>query len=175
MIRWLIVLLCVLSSPLALPAEDGEEDKTLNLIDSDVEETTSGWPQLSVSLGYMSLDADGSFDVRGPRGHRVTIIDLDRLGVDDDDGTYWATVKWRSRTSKWGAWFGTWNYTGAGMRTWETELEIGDDLLVPVGAAVATEISTDWYILEATYSFVQNDAWDVGIGLGFHVVDIDAT
>lgn len=174
----LLSLLITLSAPLAQAqgnSEEADSEESLDLFDGDVEETRNGWPQLSVSLGYMALSADGQFDVALPNGDRVRIIDLDRLGVDDEDGTYWATVNWRSRTSRWGAWFGAWNFSGAGFRTWEDALEIGDDLIVPVGAAVATEISTDWYILEATYSFIRNETWDVGLGFGFHVVDIETT
>jgi hypothetical protein len=156
------------------PADAGQEsDGSLDFFDDDTEVTDDGWSQLTVSLGYMWLEASGQFDVVGPRGDRVTVIDLDRLGVDDKDGSLWATFNWRSRSSNWGAWFGYWGFSGAGFRIWEEELETGDGVIVPVGAAVATEITTDWYILEATYSFVQNDNWDVGVGAGFHVVDIE--
>jgi hypothetical protein len=152
-----------------------EDEETLDLFDDDTELTDDGWSQFTASLGYMWLEADGKFDVLGPNGNRVTVINFDRLGVDDKDGSLWATLNWRSRSSNWGAWFGHWSFSGAGFRVWEDELETEDGVLVPVGAAVGTEFKTDWYILEATYSFVQNKSWDAGIGFGFHVVDIDTT
>ncbi|MEM1412223.1 MAG: hypothetical protein AAGH19_07670 [Pseudomonadota bacterium] len=152
---------------------DGEDTESLDLFDGDAEETESGWSQFTASMGYMWLDADGSFDVEVPSGERISIIDLDRLGIDDDTGTIWATLNWRSRSSKWGAWFGYWSFSGAGFRVWEDELILDDEVVVPVGAGVATEITTDWYILEATYSFVHTETWDVGVGFGLHVVDID--
>jgi hypothetical protein len=95
--------------------------------------------------------------------------------VDDKDGSPWITLKYRSRNSNWGAWAAYWNFSGAGARIWEDELDLGDGTVIPVGAGVATEITTDWYIVEATYSFVNNETWDVGIGGGFHVVDIDTS
>lgn len=174
----LLSLLIALTTPLALAQDNREEagsEESLNLFDGDVEETRNGWPRLSASLGYVALDADGQFDVALRNGKRVRVIDLDRLGVDDEDGSYWAMIAWRSRTSRWGVWFGAWEFGGAGFRIWEDELKIGDNLIVPVGAAVATEISTDWYTLEATYSFIRNEKWDVGLGFGFHVVDIETT
>ncbi len=149
------------------------DDDSLDLFDSDVEQTEWGWDRLSVSVGYTELNADGRFDAVTPDGDRITIIDLDRLNVDDEDGSAWATLNWRSAGSRWGAWFGYWEFSGSGTQTWEDDLEIEDGEVIPVGAAVNTQISTDWYIVEATYSFYRNERWDAGIGLGFHVVDID--
>lgn len=160
-------------APTDASAED--EGEKLELFDGDADENDEGWPRFAIAVGYMWLDANGTFDVVTPSGNRVTIIDLDRLGVDDKDGTPWVSLKWRSRSSNWGAWAAYWSFNGAGFRVWEDELDLGDGTLIPVGAGVATEISTDWYIIEATYSFVHNETWDVGLGAGFHVVDIGAT
>lgn len=173
----LFALLILAAAPLAL-AQDAneptqEDEEALDLFDGDAEETPKGWSRFTASVGYMWLEADGRFDLDNRNGDRITVIDLDRLGVDDDRGTIWATLNWRSRTSRWGAWFGYWNFEGAGFRFWEDELVLDDEIVVPVGAGVATEIKTDWYILEATYSLVRRENWDVGIGIGFHVVDIE--
>ncbi len=182
MSRWILAVCFALLSSLALaqdPAPDEpameDEGEVLELFDSDAEDNQEGWPRFAFGLGYMWLDADGTFDIIGPRGNRVTVIDLDLLGVDDKDGSLWATLKWRSRSSNWGAWFAYWNFSGAGARMWEDERPLPDGTVIPVGAAVATEITTDWYIVEATYSFIHNERWDVGLGAGFHVVDIDTT
>jgi hypothetical protein len=155
-------------------ASAGDEGEKLELFDGDADENDHGWPRFAIGVGYMWLDANGTFDVETPSGNRVTIIDLDRLGVDDKDGTPWVSLKWRSRSSNWGAWAAYWSFSGAGFRVWEDELDLGDGTIIPVGAGVATELSTDWYIVEATYSFVHNETWDVGLGAGFHVVDINA-
>jgi hypothetical protein len=176
--RTLACLGLALAAPVALaqpPQEDETQGEPLDLFDGDMDETDTGWSQFTVSLGYMWLEADGRYDIQGSNGNQVTLIDLDRLGVDDEDGSLWASLKWRSRSSRWGAWFSYWSFSGAGFRIWEDELVLDDDVVVPVGAAVATNISTDWYILEASYSFVQNDHWDAGIGFGFHVVDLETT
>ena len=157
------------------PADETVEEEALDLFDDDAEETVTGWSQFTAAVGYMWLDADGRFDLVGSSGDRVTVIDLDRLGIDDSKGSLWATLNWRSRDSNWGAWFAYWSFSSAGFRIWEDELVLEDEVIVPIGAAVVTDITTDWYILEATYSFIQNDHWDAGIGFGVHVVDIETT
>ncbi len=160
------------------PVETEEEDDgdALELLDGDAEKNHQGWPRFAVGIGYMWLEADGTYSIRErTSGDEVTIIDFDRLGVDDEDGSPTLNLTWRSRSSNWGAWAAYWSFSGAGFRFWEDELDFGDGTLVPVGAGVATTLETDWYIVEATYSFVHNETWDVGIGAGFHVVDFDTS
>ena len=55
---------------------------------------------------------------------------------------------------------------------WEDSLPVGGTE-IPVGASVTSAFDAKWYILEATYSFYRSDTVDTGIGIGFHVVDID--
>jgi hypothetical protein len=182
MIRRLLTLSLALSAVSAMAQDattpdkiDDSEGEALEFFDGDADDNNEGWPRFAVAVGYMWLEADGTYNVRGPNGNEVTIIDFDLLGVDDEDGSPWISLKWRSRSSNWGAWAAYWSFSGAGFRTWEDELDLGDGTLIPVGAGVATELRTDWYIVEATYSFVHNETWDVGIGAGFHVVDVDTT
>lgn len=175
-------LLLLLSANLALAQPETEsysaepvEEESLDIFDEDVEDTELGWSQLSVSMGYMPLDADGTFRIGLPNGEQVTVLDLDRLGLDDDDSSYWLTVNWRSTESRWGAWFGAWEYDAAGYRMWEDELEIDDDVFIPVGAGITSELDAAWYIIEATYSFARTKNLDTGIGIGVHAVDLDTT
>jgi hypothetical protein len=181
--RLLLTILLVLSTSIATAqnpapvdtreADDGEK---LEFFDSDADKNDAGWPRFTLGIGYMWLEADGTYRIRETAGGReVTIIDFDLLGVDDEDGSPWVSLKWRSRSSNWGAWAAYWSFSGAGFRTWEDDLDLGDGTVIPVGAGVATTFETDWYIVEATYSFVQNENWDVGVGAGFHVVDLDTT
>ena len=145
---------------------------TLDLFDEDTELTKRGWLQFYATFGVMSLGADGSFSARLPDGKEVTIINFDLVGLDERDSSYWLTLNWRSATSRWGAWFGSWQYDVAGSRVWEDSLPIGGTE-IPVGASVTSTLDAKWYILEATYSFYRSDTVDTGIGIGFHVVDID--
>ena len=120
------------------PNPESEVVESLELFDSDAELTDTGWSQLSVSLGAMSLEADGVFSVGLPSGKTVNVLDLDRVGLDKDDWSHWLAIYWRSKQSRWGAWFATWSYDAAGYRVWEDELKIGDGWLratAPAGRA----------------------------------------
>jgi len=157
--------------------QDEEADSTgdvttLDLFDEDTEWTKRGWLQFYASFGVTYLGADGSFSARLPDGKEVTIINFDLVGLDERDSSYWLTLNWRSATSRWGAWFGSWQYDVTGSRVWEDSLPIGGTE-TPVGASVTSTFDAKWYILEATYSFYRSDTVDTGIGIGFHVVDID--
>jgi hypothetical protein len=154
-------------------AEDSEPDQSLDLFDGDVEETGLGWAQFTASAGLMYLDADGSFTARLPDGRVVTIIDFDRAGLDETDSSYWLSLAWRSSSSRWGAWFGSWRYDVTGSNAWEGSLPLGNGVEIPAGASVTSEFDAQWYILEATYSFFRTESVDAGIGIGAHVVDLD--
>lgn len=169
-----LALLVCPQSLLAQAESETEGGEALEFFDDDTEDTALGWSRLSASFGYMWLDADGSFQVELPNGKRIMVLDLDRLGVDDDDTSMWFTLNWRSQTSRWGAWFGAWRFDASGFRMWEDELILGDDFHIPVGAEVQTRIDTDWYIAEATYSFHRTKTLDIGVGFGIHAIDLDA-
>jgi len=161
-------------------SEDDEGDgtegmSTLDLFDSDTELTKKGWSQFYTSVGFMYLDGSGRFTARLPSGKEVTIIDFDRVGLKDTDSSYWVTLNWRSANSRWGAWFGSWQYDAVGSRIWEDSLPVGSNQEIPAGAYVTSDFDARWYIFEATYSIYRSSTIDAGIGFGFHMVDIDTT
>ncbi len=170
------LLLVFLIMPLAATAQtddDSDADPNeLDLFDNDREVTPLGWSRLYLSAGVMRLSADGRFQIGIDDGPTIPVINLDRLGVDSDDNSYWLSLKWRSRSSRWGAWFAAWEYSASGQRVWQTSLPILD---IPVGASLETEMTATWYIAEATYSFVRTKTVDFGAGFGFHIVDLDTS
>jgi hypothetical protein len=153
--------------------ENGDSGTAIDVFDSDIEETASGWPRFGVSAGIMSVDADGVLGVRPQNSAPVTIIDFDRVGLDEHDATHWLTLTWRARDSRWGAWFANWRYDVTGSREWDDELTLPGGDMIPVGATVYSSFDANWYIFEATYSFVQTRSVDAGLGFGFHVVDLE--
>ncbi len=167
----------IFSTPVQAQAGEGDstdEVPNLDLFDEDTELTAQGWVQFYVSAGYMYLDGDGKFSARLPSGNEVTIIDFDRAGLKETDSSYWLSLNWRSANSRWGAWFGSWQYDVTGSRVWEDSLPI-NGTEIPVGASVASDFDARWYIFEATYSFYRSETVDAGIGFGFHTVDLDTT
>jgi len=161
------------SAPVQADDGDSTDDvSTLDLFDDDTELTKSGWAQFYVAAGFMYLDGDGKFSARLPDGKEVTIIDFDRAGLKETDSSYWLSLNWRSANSRWGAWFGSWQYDVVGSRVWEDSLPI-EGTEIPVGASVTSDFDAKWYILEATYSFYRSETVDTGIGFGVHTVDLD--
>ena len=156
-------------------ARDEEETAQLDLFDDDSERTKEGWAQFYISLGATYLDADGRLSAQLPGGDNVTIIDFDRAGLKETDSSYWLTLNWRSASSRWGAWFGSWRYDVTGSRIWDQSLEIPGKDPIPVGASVTSSFDAKWYILEGTYSFYRTETIDTGIGLGLHTVNLNTT
>jgi len=156
-------------------ARDEEETAQLDLFDDDSERTKEGWAQFYISLGATYLDADGRLSAQLPGGDNVTIIDFDRAGLKETDSSYWLTLNWRSASSRWGAWFGSWRYDVTGSRIWDQSLEIPGKDPIPVGASVTSTFDAQWYILEGTYSFYRSETIDTGIGFGLHTVDLNTT
>jgi hypothetical protein len=176
MYKFAIIILLLLTTIPVVAQDDavpGNEDKdNLDLFDNDEERTEQGWVQFYISAGIAYQDADGSYKVREPDGDKVTIIDFDRVGLAESDYSHWLSLNWRSAYSRWGAWFGAWQYDVIGSRVWNDSLEIPGKDPIPVGAKVSTEFETKWYILEGTYSFHRSKTVDTGIGFGVHAVDL---
>ena len=128
-----------------------------------------------IAAGGTLLDADGGFSVKLPDGTEYDIVNFDRAGLDERDSSYWLSLNWRSEHSRWGAWFGSWEYDVTGIREWEDEVHIPGEDPIPAGARVSSTFDAQWYILEATYSFYRSDTIDTGIGFGFHTVDLETT
>ncbi len=63
--RLFMLLFVLLTAGEALAQEAEPEDESLDLFDANAEVTETGWSQFTVSLGYMWLDADGEFLIRG--------------------------------------------------------------------------------------------------------------
>ena len=182
-LSWIVVILPIsLLLLLSVPAlaqtvdEEGSDPVSgLDLFDEDVENTRKGWSQLYMSAGFMYMDADGALSARKSNGDSVTIIDFDRVGLEETDSSYWLSVNWRSARSRWGMWFGSWRYDVIGSRIWDDSLKLPEGGEIPVGASVTSDFDAQWFILEATYSFYRSETVDTGIGLGVHTVDLDTS
>ena len=152
---------------------DTEDDRSLDLFDEDVELTEDQWPQFHLRFGMMWLEGDGRISAGLPGGEEIPILDLDALGVDRTDTSYWGSLTWRSRNSRWGAWFGVWAFRSSGERLIGGDIPISESETIPADLRVDTVFDTDWYIGEITYSFFRAENMDVGIGLGVHLVDLE--
>jgi hypothetical protein len=170
----LLLLLFTMAAPSsASDLEDAENnDDSLDLFDDDTESKDNGWPLFNIAAGVTYLEADGVLGVRPPNSPPVTIINFDRIGLDESDASHWLTLTWRSRNTRWGAWFSNWRYDVNGQRSWSDDWPLDENISIPVGARLDSRFDANWFVLEATYSFFQNETIDAGIGIGFHIVDL---
>lgn len=157
----------------AAEAESQDGSGSIDLFDTDVEKTDTNWSRFNISLGWMYLDADGVLGARPPASPPITIIDFDRIGLDEKDASHWLSAIWRARESRWGIWFANWRYDVNGSRNFGDGLALPQGEAIPAGARVESSFDAEWYILEATYSIVQQESIDVGIGFGFHTVNLE--
>jgi hypothetical protein len=151
-------------------ASEPETEDENWLLDDDVDTNQKGWPRFALSLGFMSLSGDGQYTLQFPSGDRYPIINLDRLGLDSRDYSHWLTMTYRSRNSRWGAWFGNWRYDVTGSRVTSGDINLGNGVIVPGGTGIRTDMQADWFILEATYSLIQKENMELGVGFGAHTV-----
>jgi opacity protein-like surface antigen len=119
-------------------------------------------------LGADFLKADGTFSstIAGDRTVKISTSDL---GVDDSNATPYFGFRWRFADR----WRLTFDYIGGdtdgGVRKDFDDLEFGD-INASGFLAVDTKFDTDFYIVQAGYSFLKNERAELGIGGGFHVV-----
>jgi hypothetical protein len=170
----LSLIMAPLSPAFAGDVDPGNENE-VDLFDDDVERNPRGWSRLQFSGGVTRMDADGVFSLGFPDRPPVTVINFDRVGLKETDSSHWLSATWRSAKSRWGLWFANWRYDVNGSRTWQDAIELPGRGDIPVGATVQSDFDANWYVLEATWSFVQTDTFDSGIGLGIHAVDLDTT
>lgn len=170
-----MIVFLTLATPVLTKAngEDADLGDQVALFDDDVEVTDKGWPRFSISGGMMYLAADGVLGVRFPNSAPITILNFDRVGLDENDASHWISLTWRSRSSRWGIWFANWRYDVNGLRTWDFDWTLPNGNTIPSGAQVSSEFSADWYIFEGTFSFLRTETLDAGLGFGFHAIDLE--
>ena len=126
-------------------------------------------------IGGMSQDAELNISA-GPVGEPIDIVDLNRLGVDEEDNTLWLAGRWRIN-ERWhfGLSYMEVDRTGAANASEEFSFgEAPDEVEVEIGASVTSAINMKYYIAQAGYSFVHTDRANIGAGGGFHVMDFSA-
>jgi hypothetical protein len=161
-INFVLVLFCI---PLLANGDESDSSTAVSAYPD--------WPQWNISVGGTWLDADGRYSLYVPDVGTIPILDFSRVGLSERDTSHYFSLSWRSRQSRWGAWFANWRFDATGSRIWSDELPIDEDTSIPVGASVISDFDAEFYIAEVTYSLFRNDRIDAGLGFGFHVVNLD--
>ncbi len=121
--------------------------------------------------GVIRNDIDGTATVsREPLP--VTPIGLNVLGLDDDDTSPWAAMRWRFGKR----WALNLHYDRFEKNA-SAEIEDSfnfDGTVYPAGARLESDLRADAYVMDLSYSILRGRAYEAGIGVGVHAFDLDA-
>jgi len=122
-----------------------------------------------LSLGVM--DHGGKADLSSTNvGDAESVIDLDELGLDDDQRVVWTSGRWRF-TDRWELGASYTNFNTKGSASASRDYSYGD-LDVTASATVASDLDIELYIVDVTWDLLSTDRSQLGVGLGLHVMDM---
>lgn len=154
--RLALLLLLAVASPLAPGAEQHGLFTAKNVI--------------GVGAAYQTADAT----LRASVGDLPDVsVDLDDLGVDDEDWSWALEWRWRFKP-KWMLVALAYQFDQDGGRSVQRDFNF-DGKEFQAGASVDTEMSLNTYILDVMYSVYQSEKAEVFIGGGIHAIDLEAS
>ncbi len=129
-----------------------------------------GRDTFSLRAGLLSWSADGSF--ASWRDGRIPIyVDLDTLGIDEDDRNLFAAATWNIG-DRWVLRLDAFGFHNDGGRVANRDFEY-DDTVVNVGASVEGKLDIEIYMLNLGYRFIDRENWELGAGIGAHYISLD--
>jgi len=115
-------------------------------------------------LGANFLTVDG--DLGREKGNTdLPDVDIDRLGIDDDEISAYFAARWRP-TDRWMFKFDYFGFDNSGDVTGTFKI-VGD-------VRVQTRLQTNFYVIQTGYSLLKNERAELGLGLGLHIIDFDS-
>ena len=123
-----------------------------------------------IAVGAIRNEPEGDIRVTN-EGNREVSIDLKRLDADDDDTNFYATVGWRF-AKRWLATFEYLLYDTDGNRTANYNFNF-EDLVVVGNANVRSDAEIDFYIAQLIFFPVQRERYEIGLGAGAYVADLE--
>jgi hypothetical protein len=124
----------------------------------------------SFQIGGIWQKADGEFSSTR-EGQTKIRIDLDDIGVNDNDFSPWISARLRL-FDRWSVIVNHFGFRNDGSATSSFDFNY-EDLVVPLGAFVDTDIRLDLVVVNAGYALLKRDRAEVRIGLGTHVARLD--
>jgi len=159
-VSFVLLVASLLSQPVL--ADQGEQEKALG-----------PWERFSVSLG--GFFSDLSSDVRiGSRTLGVgTDIDVeDALGLESSTLVFRSDALYRfGKSRRHRIDFSYFDLSRDSMKTLVADIDFGKRQFT-VGTTVDSEFDLVFYNLAYTYSFFQDDRFDLGASVGLHITDI---
>ena len=126
----------------------------------------------SLLLGAYFSKVDSSYQGKGKQGRLTANLDLEKLGLDDDEiqpylhGKVRFNDRWRLDLHA----FGT---DRDSTKEADFDVDLGESGTIPIGVSVRTNFSAAIYAARVGYSFLRTPRAEIGAGLGLHVADLD--
>ncbi len=128
-------------------------------------------PAFDVAPRYGSFDLEGHFGITSNPNGEVPVSDMNRAGIDKDEG--FLGLKAEIDVGAPVFTFSTQQTNHGGSGVVDNDLMSGGDMIA-AGTAVDSDVDFGLHQLAATFDFVPGDTFDVGLGLGITIADLDA-
>jgi hypothetical protein len=124
---------------------------------------------LSVGIAGQKVDAR----IRATRtGFDPVGVDLDDLGVDNSDTSYYIDYRYRIKPN-WTLIGGVYSFNGSGGQVAERSFNF-DGVEYEAGAALRADFDIDAYILDVMYTVHRGESFELMAGGGIHALDLGA-
>ena len=122
-------------------------------------------------IGGQQAEADVTVGLANEQLGTIPVIDLAGSGVDTEVTSFWGMVLWQG-PERWSVGFNYFQAEADGSRLSDRDLSFGD-LVIPAGTGIATNFSTDFYVLNGYYDFFKRPDRAAGVGLGLYALDLE--
>jgi hypothetical protein len=135
------------------------------------------WKNFSVDLVWSIADVDTSLNL-GVKGLGIVLDAEDFFNLDATTSIFRANAYWRfTNNQRHRLDFKWYSLRRDGSTTIGQDIIIegpgGNDILLPIGTNVYTNLDIDIYKTSYSYSIFQDDRMDFAVGIGFYVMPID--
>ncbi len=172
-VTWIFMIMlfsfCFSQTVLAQESETPDEQKT------ETEKKMVGpWRNFNLDLGVAFTDLDTSVQFSSTNLGAGVIVDVeDALGLDSSDIIFFGRGYYRfGKTRRHRFDFGYGAYRRESSKVLLENVPIFDDE-IPAGSTVSTEFNFDIIRAGYSYSLLQDDRMDLGIGAGLYVMPIE--
>ena len=156
----LISIACVFTGPLALAAETGKKP--------------SPWEKYSANLGIFLATTNSTARI-GTTSAGVEFDVEDTLGLGSGNNAFRIGAAWRfTENRRHRVDFGWFALKKSGSRVLSNDLEV-DGTTIPAGSGVSSEVKLDVFRGAYSYSFFQDDRFDIAIVTGLYVAPFSIT
>jgi hypothetical protein len=129
------------------------------------------WARFKINLGALFTDFDTSVQVGGEVGPGTPIDLEDDLGLDDDDATLFAAVRWRF-ARKHSMTLAYLSLDRDGEENITKQIEFGDEVF-DIGLDLQSFFDYNLIDLSYNYRFIQKERFDIGFSVGISAIDYE--